>query len=78
VRGTRLRQALDWPLTVSVGTATWNPGDPPLRPADLLHRADQNLYAAKAAGKDRAVHDTPQQPEQLEPSVVAAAGSTAR
>jgi len=57
VRGTRLRQAPDWPLTVSVGTATWQPGDPPLRPAELLHRADQHLYAAKAAGKDRAVHD---------------------
>jgi len=71
VRGTRLRQAPDWPLTVSVGTATWHPGDPPLRPADLLHRADQNLYAAKAAGKDRAVHDTDNPAESVaDPSVV--------
>ncbi len=56
VRGSRLRQAPDWALTVSVGTATWTPGDPPVKPADLLDRADQALYLAKNAGKDRAVH----------------------
>lgn len=56
IRATRLRQAPDWPLTVSVGTATWQPGDPQTRPADLLGRADRALYRAKAAGKDRTEH----------------------
>lgn len=54
VRKAKVRQAPDWQLTVSVGAATWNPGDDPLRPADLMTRADVALYAAKAAGKDRA------------------------
>jgi len=56
VRGSRLRQAPTWALTVSVGTATWTPGNPPLKPAELLDRADRALYLAKGAGKDRAIH----------------------
>jgi two-component system cell cycle response regulator len=38
-------------VTVSIGTATW---DDEL-PQELLHRADEALYAAKAAGRDRAM-----------------------
>ena len=37
------------PVTVSIGLATWD-GE---APEDLLHRADEALYAAKAAGRDR-------------------------
>jgi diguanylate cyclase (GGDEF)-like protein len=43
------------PVTVSAGLCTAGPGY-----ADrdaLLRRADQNLYAAKRAGRDRAVDD---------------------
>jgi diguanylate cyclase (GGDEF)-like protein len=37
-------------LTVSIGVAVFETGD---APADLLHRADQCLYEAKSAGKNR-------------------------
>ena len=40
-------------LTVSVGHASWTAGDE-LQPAALIERADQALYRAKAAGRDRA------------------------
>ena len=39
------------PLTISVGVATRGPGD--RQPADLVRRADEALYAAKRAGRDR-------------------------
>ena len=54
VRTATVRQAPNWPISVSIGIATWNPGDDPLRPIDLMTHADLALYAAKAAGKDRA------------------------
>jgi two-component system cell cycle response regulator len=38
-------------VTVSIGMATWD-GEPP---EELLRRADDALYAAKAAGRDRAL-----------------------
>jgi two-component system cell cycle response regulator len=38
-------------VTASIGTATWD-GE---SPHELLHRADEALYAAKAAGRDRAL-----------------------
>jgi two-component system cell cycle response regulator len=41
-------------VTVSIGTATWD-GE---APEALLQRADEALYAAKAAGRDRA-HSAP-------------------
>jgi two-component system cell cycle response regulator len=41
-------------VTVSVGVATWD-GE---APEDLLHRADEALYAAKAAGRDRVMAAT--------------------
>lgn len=55
VRGVVLRQAPRWNLSVSVGVATWHPDDSPLRSLELLARADGALFAAKSAGKDRAV-----------------------
>ena len=36
-------------ITVSIGIATWD-GE---APEELLHRADEALYAAKDAGRDR-------------------------
>ncbi len=51
-----VRQAADWKLSVSVGVASWHPGDPTLKAVALLAEADRALYAAKLAGKDRAVH----------------------
>lgn len=56
VRGLRLRQLPDRRITASIGTATWLPGDPAIKSAELVRRADEALYAAKAAGKDRARH----------------------
>ena len=55
VRSVTVRQAPGWDLSVSVGSASWHPGEAKLRPVELLTQADQALYAAKAAGKDRAV-----------------------
>jgi two-component system, cell cycle response regulator len=42
------------PVTVSIGVATWD-GE---APEDLLHRADEALYAAKQAGRDRVMAAT--------------------
>ncbi len=42
------------PVTVSIGVATWD-GE---APEDLLHRADEALYAAKDAGRDRVMAAT--------------------
>lgn len=55
VRAVTVRQAPHWPLSISAGTASWHPDGGKLRSTDLLTRADEALYAAKAAGKDRAV-----------------------
>jgi diguanylate cyclase (GGDEF)-like protein/PAS domain S-box-containing protein len=55
VRGTTLRQAVGWNFSVSVGTATWLPGEEKIKPNELLSRADEALYAAKRAGKNRAL-----------------------
>ena len=55
MRSVTARQAPGWGLIVSVGSASWHPGEPKLRPVGLLTQADQALYAAKAAGKDRAL-----------------------
>ncbi len=41
-------------VTVSIGVATWD-GE---APEDLLHRADEALYAAKDAGRDRVMAAT--------------------
>jgi two-component system cell cycle response regulator len=42
-------------VTVSIGTATWEDEEP----QDLLQRADDALYAAKAAGRDRTLSAAP-------------------
>ncbi len=42
------------PVTVSIGVASWD-GE---APEDLLHRADEALYAAKEAGRDRVLAAT--------------------
>ena len=42
------------PVTVSIGVATWD-GE---TPEELLHRADEALYAAKDAGRDRVMAAT--------------------
>jgi len=55
VRCVAVRQAPGWDLSVSVGSASWHPGEATLRPVELLTQADHALYAAKADGKDRAV-----------------------
>ncbi|MBJ7454858.1 MAG: EAL domain-containing protein [Thermoleophilia bacterium] len=55
VRAVVVRQAPGWALTVSVGTASRAAGDADGTPRELLARADEALYAAKAAGKDRVV-----------------------
>lgn len=55
VRMITMRQAPETAVSVSVGTATWLPDGSPMRPADLLARADEARYAAKGAGKDRAI-----------------------
>jgi diguanylate cyclase (GGDEF)-like protein len=39
-------------VTASVGIAMTSRDDP-ISPADLLHRADEALYTAKHAGRDR-------------------------
>lgn len=55
VRAVTVRQAAGWNATVSVGAATWFPGSAAAKSSELLALADAALYAAKAAGKDRAL-----------------------
>jgi diguanylate cyclase (GGDEF)-like protein len=43
------------PVTVSIGIATWEEGE---MPETFLARADEALYAAKAAGRDRVMAAT--------------------
>ncbi len=63
VRTVSVRQAADWPLSVSIGTRSWHPGDDPIKTGEALAQADQALYAAKTAGKNRAVaHEAVQVP----------------
>ena len=53
-----LWKGLHIPVTVSVGVATME--DPEIRSSeDLLRRADQRLYAAKAAGRNRVCSSGP-------------------
>jgi diguanylate cyclase (GGDEF)-like protein/PAS domain S-box-containing protein len=57
VREVRIDQAPGWRLTVSAGTATRSGADghEPASATELLGRADEALYVAKAVGKDRVV-----------------------
>ncbi|MEP6979463.1 MAG: sensor domain-containing diguanylate cyclase [Nakamurella sp.] len=54
VRAVTVRQAVGWNASVSIGAATWLPGSELTKSSELISRADAALYAAKAAGKDRA------------------------
>ena len=55
IRRVRVRQAPDWALSVSVGTATWHPDEELIKSPVLLGRADEALYEAKKSGKNRVV-----------------------
>ena len=55
IRGIAVRQAPDWTLAVSVGTATWEPDHELIKSPTLLGRADEALYEAKRSGKDQIV-----------------------
>jgi diguanylate cyclase (GGDEF)-like protein len=56
----RLRAVVPPPLSCSAGITTWNPPEPP---RDFIARADQALYTAKRAGRDRGVLLSPAQAE---------------
>ena len=60
VRDVTIRGASDWNFSVSVGTASWHPGEAELNPIELLSQSDQAMYAAKAAGKNRALAYAPE------------------
>lgn len=53
-RAVTVRRAPGWGMSVSVGTASCHLATSALTSTELLRRADEALYAAKAAGKDRA------------------------
>jgi diguanylate cyclase (GGDEF)-like protein/PAS domain S-box-containing protein len=55
VRAITVRQAPGWNLSVSVGTASWHPDREMSKSTAVLSRADEALYAAKAAGKNRVI-----------------------
>ena len=54
MRGEVARAPTPVPVTVSIGIATWD-GE---APEELLHRADEALYAAKDGGRDRVMAAT--------------------
>ena len=68
VRAVTVRQAADWPLSVSIGTAGWHPGEDKTKPADALAHADEALYTAKRTGKDRAASYRPPQVSKAQPT----------
>jgi diguanylate cyclase (GGDEF)-like protein/PAS domain S-box-containing protein len=55
VRAVTVRQAPGWNVSISVGTATWHPDREMIKSPQLLRRADEALYEAKRAGKNRAI-----------------------
>ena len=48
----RLRGVVPPPLSCSAGISSWSGGEPP---REFMARADQALYMAKRAGRDRSV-----------------------
>ncbi len=59
IRAVTLRQAPDRQLTISVGVASHHPDGSAAKASTVLAAADKALYAAKAAGKNRAVAIAP-------------------
>lgn len=47
-------------VTCSIGIAAWHPSDATI--TDLLNRADQTLYEAKAAGRNQVIGPPPIRP----------------
>jgi len=67
----RLHCATPGPLTCSIGLAEWDGAE---TPNDLLGRADQAVYQAKAAGRDRLIVFTGKEVVKMAPPGMSAAG----
>jgi len=74
VRTVTVRQAAGWQVSTSVGAATCLPGADLGNYSELVALADTALYAAKAAGKNRAY--PPPHPAQLHPDKRSGFGDT--
>jgi len=53
-------------ITISLGVATFHPGDTPM---SLYERADRCLYAAKRHGRNRVICESDPELEAVQPKV---------